>query len=126
EFQRRCRSGARGARAARGVRERPGAERLQQPGCSRLGRQPRMNPKRGEVWLVNLDPVIGSELRKTRPAVVVSRDEIGTLPVRVIVPLTGWQERFGSAAWLVPIEQQDGKGITKKSAADTVQIRSVS
>lgn len=85
-----------------------------------------MNPKRGEVWLVNLDPVIGSELRKTRPAVVVSRDEIGALPVRVIVPLTGWQERFGSAAWLVPIEQQDGKGITKKSAADTVQIRSVS
>lgn len=85
-----------------------------------------MNPKRGEVWLVNLDPVVGSELRKTRPAVIVSRDEVGALPVRVIVPLTTWQERFAQAVWLVPIEQDAGKGIKQKSAADTVQVRSVS
>ncbi len=85
-----------------------------------------MNPQRGEVWLVNLDPVIGSELRKTRPAVIVSRNAIGALPVRIIVPLTSWQERFGGAAWLVPIEEEAGKGIKQKSAADTVQVRSVS
>jgi len=29
---------------------------------------------RGEVWLVNLDPTIGAEIRKTRPVVVVSSD----------------------------------------------------
>jgi hypothetical protein len=29
-------------------------------------------PRRGEIWLVNFDPTIGTEIRKTRPAVVVS------------------------------------------------------
>ena len=32
--------------------------------------------KRFEVWVVNLDPTIGSEIRKTRPAVIVSPDEL--------------------------------------------------
>jgi mRNA interferase MazF len=39
-------------------------------------------PKRGEVWLVNLDPTVGAEIRKTRPAVVVSSDAVGILPVK--------------------------------------------
>lgn len=41
-----------------------------------------MTPIRGEVWLVNLDPTIGVEIRKVRPAVVVSRDAIGVLALR--------------------------------------------
>jgi mRNA interferase MazF len=81
---------------------------------------------KGEVWLVNLDPVVGSELRKTRPAVIVSRDSIGVLPVKIIVPLTGWRDEFAKADWLVPIEKDPRNGITKKSAADAVQVRSVS
>ncbi|MBN1998142.1 type II toxin-antitoxin system PemK/MazF family toxin [candidate division KSB1 bacterium] len=31
-------------------------------------------PKRGEVWLANLDPTIGSETRKTRPVVIIQKD----------------------------------------------------
>ena len=34
---------------------------------------------RGEVWLINLDPTIGSEIRKTRPAVIVNDDEPGLI-----------------------------------------------
>jgi len=45
--------------------------------------------KRSEVWLVNLDPTIGSEIRKTRPAVIVSPDELNAhLQTVVVVPLT--------------------------------------
>ncbi len=33
-----------------------------------------MNIKRGEIWLVNLAPTIGAEIRKTRPVVVVNSD----------------------------------------------------
>ncbi|GIV65215.1 MAG: hypothetical protein KatS3mg046_475 [Bellilinea sp.] len=44
--------------------------------------------RRGEVWLVNLDPTLGAEMRKTRPAVIVSSDLVGILPLRIIVPLT--------------------------------------
>lgn len=45
--------------------------------------------RRGDVWLVRLDPTVGSELRKTRPCVVVSPDGLSHLPVHLIVPLTG-------------------------------------
>ena len=45
--------------------------------------------KRFEVWIVNLDPTIGSEIQKTRPAVIVSPDDINAhLNTVVIVPLT--------------------------------------
>lgn len=44
--------------------------------------------RRGEVWLVRLDPTVGSELRKTRPCVVVSPDGLSHLPVHIVVPMT--------------------------------------
>lgn len=45
--------------------------------------------KRFEVWLVNLDPTIGSQIKKTRPAVIVSPDELNDhLQTVVVVPLT--------------------------------------
>jgi mRNA interferase MazF len=45
--------------------------------------------KRFEVWLVNLDPTPGSEIKKTRPAIIVSPDELNThLRTVIVVPLT--------------------------------------
>ena len=45
--------------------------------------------KRLEVWLVNLDPTVGSEIKKTRPAVIVSPDELNAhLQTVIVVPLT--------------------------------------
>jgi len=58
---------------------------------------------RGEVWLIDLDPAVGSEIRKTRPAVIVNDDAIGLLPLRVIVPITEWKDRYGVAPWMVQI-----------------------
>lgn len=49
----------------------------------------RARPARGDVWLVNLDPTVGSEIQKTRPCVVVSPPEIHDhLPVLLVAPLT--------------------------------------
>jgi len=81
---------------------------------------------RGEVWLINLDPTIGAEIQKIRPGVIVSSDAIGNLPLRVIVPLTDWKDRYQQAAWMVQISPDAENGLTKTSAADTFQIRSVS
>lgn len=47
--------------------------------------------RRGEVWLVTLDPIVGSEMGKTRPAVIVSKDAVGILPLKIIVPMIEWQ-----------------------------------
>ncbi len=41
---------------------------------------------RGDIWLVNLNPTIGTEIGKTRPCVIVNDDAIGILPLKVIVP----------------------------------------
>lgn len=46
-------------------------------------------PQRSQVWLVSLEPTVGSEVRKTRPCVVVSPDETNRLLRTVIItPLT--------------------------------------
>ena len=46
-------------------------------------------PRRDEVWLVALDPVIGAEIQKTRPCVVVSPDEMNEALLTVMVaPMT--------------------------------------
>jgi mRNA interferase MazF len=81
---------------------------------------------RGEVWLINLDPTVGAEIKKTRPVVVVSSDAIGILPLRVVVPLTDWKDHYSQAAWMVKINPNANNGLSKDSAADTFQIRSVS
>jgi len=57
--------------------------------------------QRGEIWLINLDPTIGAEIRKSRPAVIVNDDAIGILPLKVIVPITEWKEQYAAAPWLV-------------------------
>ena len=45
--------------------------------------------KRGDVYWVNLDPTLGTEIRKTRPALVVSPDDMNAaLPRVIIAPLT--------------------------------------
>jgi mRNA interferase MazF len=82
--------------------------------------------RKGEVWLINLDPTIGAEIQKTRPAIIVSEDAIGILPLRVIVPLTDWKEHYQIAPWMVRIDPNTSNGLRKLSAADAFQIRSVS
>lgn len=81
--------------------------------------------KRGEVWLVNLDPTLGAEIRKTRPAIIVSSDLVGILPLRVVVPLTDWKDRYEVAPWMVHIAPTLSNGLAKPSAADCFQVRSV-
>jgi mRNA interferase MazF len=81
---------------------------------------------RCEVWLFNLDPTIGAEIKKTRPVIIVSSDTIGILPLRVVVPLTDWKDHYQQVAWMVKISPNRNNGLMKDSAADTFQIRSVS
>ena len=87
---------------------------------------PPIDPKRGEIWLVNLEPSRGSELQKIRPVAVLSSNAIRSLSVRVAVPLTGWQEHFASTPWKVRIEPDAQNKLSKTSAADSLQVRCLS
>lgn len=60
--------------------------------------------RQGEIWEINLSPTIGAEIKKKRPAIIINDDAIGILPLKVIVPITEWKDRFQGAIWLVKIE----------------------
>ena len=82
--------------------------------------------KRGEVWEVNLDPTIGAEIKKTRPCVLVGRDALARLPLKIIVPITGWNDSFAGAPWHVRLEPSSKNGLSKTCSADTYQVRCIS
>ena len=52
--------------------------------------------RRGTVWWVNLDPTVGTEIRKTRPGLVISPDDLNTaLPRLIVAPLTSKGQPLG-------------------------------
>jgi mRNA interferase MazF len=81
---------------------------------------------RGQIWLYSADPSIGDEIGKTRPCVIVSNDAIGILRLKVVVPITGWNDTFAQIPWMVKIEPNSENRLSKPSTADAFQVRSVS
>jgi mRNA interferase MazF len=82
--------------------------------------------KQSEVWLINLEPTIGAEIKKTRPAIIVNDNSLGKLPLKIIVPITDWKEHYEVAPWMIKINPDINNGLSKVSSADCFQIRSVS
>ena len=65
------------------------------------------SPKRGEVYLVNLDPTIGSEIKKTRPGLIIQND-VGNQysPITIIAPITSGD----SAVYPIEVEVKSPEG----------------
>lgn len=82
-------------------------------------------PKRGEVWLVRFDPTLGAEIKKTRPALVISSDMIGRLPIKLVAPVTDWKDYYANSAWHVRVDPDGKNGLIKSSAIDTLQLRGI-
>ena len=85
-----------------------------------------LDPRRGEIWRVDFEPVEGSEIGKERPAVVIGDEKLGRLQVRIVVPVTGWNEGYRFHPWMTEINPDARNGLSKPSAADALQIRTVS
>jgi mRNA interferase MazF len=65
--------------------------------------------KRGEIWLVNLDPTVGSEIQKTRPCVVISPPELNDhLRTVIVAPMTS--QGF-AAPFRIPLTHGGTKGL---------------
>ena len=82
--------------------------------------------KQGEIWLIELDPAIGAEMKKSRPALLINIDALGKLPLKIIVPITDWKEHYSTYPWMVRIAPSKKNGLVKISAVDCFQIRCVS
>ncbi len=80
-------------------------------------------PKRGELWTVNFDPTLGTEIRKTRPGIVVSSDSVGRLPLKLVAPVTEWKSAFATDVWHVRVDPDASNGLSKPSAVDVLQLR---
>jgi mRNA interferase MazF len=85
-----------------------------------------MTIKQSEIWLVNLDPTIGTEINKTRPCLVIGDDTIGRLKSKTVLPITGWNEMYDQVPWMVRCEPTSENGLSKTSAIDAFQIRNLS
>jgi len=86
-----------------------------------------LDPRRGDIWYIWLDPTEGSEMAKRRRCVVVSHDAFGRdLDLRVIVPITSWQPAFAKQPFLINIKPDALNGLDKESAINSFQMRCVS
>lgn len=73
---------------------------------------------RGEVHLVRLDPTLGSEIRKTRPCLVVSPDELNEhLRTVIVAPMTTGGQAY---PWRVPCRLQNRSGFVALDQLRTV------
>lgn len=69
-----------------------------------------VKPKRGEIYWVNLDPTIGTEITKKRPAVIVSNDIANEISPRVIVaPITSNATRIFPFEAPIALKGRGGK-----------------
>lgn len=85
-----------------------------------------LTPRQGEIWLVRFDPTTGAEIKKTRPALVVSANDVGTLPLRIVAPITGWDSAYANFPWFIPLRPDAANRLSKLSGVDTFQVKSVS
>lgn len=79
-----------------------------------------MYPQRGEVWWVSFDPSVGSEIQKTRPAIILSNNAANSALNRVVViPLSSQISKLYPSEVLITLN-----GETRKAMADQVMTAS--
>ncbi len=80
-------------------------------------------PKKGEIWRVNLDPTMGAEIKKTRPAVIVSNDHNNRYALTItILPITDKGPEVFPFEVFLP---RSTEGLSKDSKIKCQQIRTV-
>lgn len=82
--------------------------------------------KQGEIWIVDFEPQVGAEINKTRPAVVIGRNDCVNFGIKIVVPITTWKDKFYQGLWFVKIQPNSKNNLLKPSAANCFQIKSFS
>lgn len=81
-------------------------------------------PQRGEIFLVSFDPTIGSEIRKTRPALIIQNDVANEYsPITIVAAITS---KFGPTLRPTEVLISAGEGgLSQSSVVLLNQIRSI-
>ena len=81
-------------------------------------------PKRGEIYLVSLDPTIGGEIKKTRPALIISNDINNQYaPTVAVIPITSKTEKIYPFEVFIQASKQTGLSCDSKAKCE--QIRTI-
>jgi mRNA interferase MazF len=87
-----------------------------------MSQKQRTYPRRGHVYRVQFDPAVGHEIKKSRPAVVVSNDHMNELAATVLImPITSGH--FAYYHW-IKLNPPEG-GVSKPSSIVTEQVRAI-
>jgi len=77
-----------------------------------MTKQSAVVPKKGEIWWINFDPSIGGEIKKTRPAVVISNNVANKALNRIqVIPLTSAVKNVYPAECLITIQSKRSKAM---------------
>lgn len=80
--------------------------------------------KRGEIYFANLDPIVGSEIKKIRPVLIVSNDANNKVASTItVIPVTSNVKKVYPFEVLL---ENKNSGLTKQSKAQCHQIRTIS
>src|ERR1700761_3356083 len=82
-------------------------------------------PRRGEIYLAALDPTVGREIKKTRPALVIQNDIANEHAGTTIVAPVTWTIRLPLSPVHVLLESGRGTGLVAPSVALLNQIRTL-
>jgi mRNA interferase MazF len=79
-------------------------------------------PNRGEVWLVDFGT---GESQSARPAVVLSTDAAGAVPLRLVAPVASWKDGYSGSLWHVKIDAAAGTGLARASMVDAMHLHGI-
>ena len=82
--------------------------------------------KTGDIYWVNLDPVVGDEIKKKRPVVILNPGHKKNLKLSIVLPVTGWNPRWRENPFFIYLAPDRINRLKKKSVVDCFQIRAVS
>ena len=79
-----------------------------------------------EIYIIRFDPQYGTEIKKPRPAVIVSdSDMFSQLTTRIVVPIRDFKPHHAHSSLLVVLDKNGTNNLKKKSTVDCIQVKSV-
>lgn len=79
-------------------------------------------PNRGEVWLIDFG---AGESASARPAIILSTDAAGAIPLRLVAPVAAWKDGYSGSLWHVKVDAAHTTGLTRASMVDAMQVHGV-
>ena len=78
--------------------------------------------RRGSIWLINFEPQVGTEIKKTRPGVIISNSKFNRVRSKVtVLPITNFESLRKNKSARVVVEASAGNGLNKKSEIITIE-----